>query len=115
MLLVVAVAFPTVLVPAALEPGSLESALVPSGIVFISVGGFVVGFVSVVGRGTVIPFRRSAKAATAEFSRLRRSSGRDIFGPDGPEADVAFLVRGGVRAGAGLFGGDDEEERKTRG
>lgn len=115
MLLFVAVAFPTVLVSAALEPGSLESALVPSGAVFIlSVGGFVVGFVSVVGRGTVIPFR-SAKAATAEISRLRRSSGREVFGPDGPEADVAFLVRGGVRAGAGLFGGDDEEERKTRG
>ena len=80
---------PAVVVPA-LAPGRREAAHF-SGVVLL------VCFIPVISRGSE---GLSRSAAAGEARLLGR---REVFSSKGTEADVTFLLRGGVRAGAGLL------------
>ena len=80
---------PAVVVPA-LAPGRREAAHF-SGVVLL------VCFIPVISRGS----RGLSRSAAAGEARLLGR--REVFSSKGTEADVTFLLRGGVRAGAGLL------------
>ena len=80
---------PAVVVPA-LAPGRKEAAHF-SGVVLL------VCFIPVISRGS----RGLSRSAAAGEARLLGR--REVFSSKGTEADVTFLLRGGVRAGAGLL------------